>query len=142
MSQFFLPTGLLALAALSTPAFAQGVAKSQGNPYENCIAAEVARSGGGMLAEAKARSACRGRYPEQAAESNRRQPSAPGGLPVSGQGTSTSGAALPTAGGSGTPSTSPSAPAAPAPVSTPAPIAMPGIGGGNPHGAPPGQAKK
>jgi type II secretory pathway pseudopilin PulG len=134
MIRLALSTALVLPAILSSSTFAQDAARTQGNPYETCIAAEVAKNGGGMLAEAKARSACRGRYPDQAAESNRRPPSVPAGLPPGGSGIP--GAVVTSTGGGGT--TSPSPLASPAP----APISAPSLGGGNPHGSPPGQAKK
>lgn len=136
MIRLAISTALVLPAILSSSTFAQDAARTQGNPYETCIAAEVAKNGGGMLAEAKARSACRGRYPDQAAESNRRPPSAPAGLPPGGSGV------VGTPVGGGTSASSPSAAPASAPAPTPAPISTPGLGGGNPHGAPPGQAKK
>jgi hypothetical protein len=145
---------LISVTFGSAPALAQSATGPQRNPYETCIAAEAAKAGGGMVAEAKARRACRERYPDQAAETNRRTAVDAAGLAAGATGSasggtsaSTSGTAAATGagGGAATPASTPTGttPApTPSPAASPSPASPPGLSGGNPHGGPPGQAKK
>lgn len=145
-NHFASPLLIVAMTAIAIPAGAQSGAGPQRNPYETCIAAEAAKAGGGMVAEAKARRACRERYPDQAVESNRRPAIDPAAIATGPAGTASIAAGTGATGSSS--GASPSSPtgtgAAPAPTfaSPASPAAPPGLSAGNPHGGPPGQAKK
>lgn len=146
MKQHMQPV-LLVFLAWAPAAISQGGKGPLGNPYETCIAAEVAKAGGGMVAEAKARRACRERFPDQASEAQQAAAATAKSM-AGGITTSATTTPVPAAGsgsGSGSTTATPAASAVPSTPALPSPVPSmpsPGASGGNPHGGPPGQSKK